>query len=65
MSPDRFVALLERAIQRYGSLTGWSKSHGLSVSYVSGVLSGRHPPGPKLAEALGYEQVVSYRKVRG
>lgn len=46
---------LDKAIAEHGSLRKFALAAKLSAPYVSDVVLGRRPIGPKLASFLGYE----------
>lgn len=57
-----------RAMFRYGddgkrpTAAGFAKKHGFSQSYVSDVLAGKRGIADKIANALGYERHVVFRR---
>lgn len=57
-----------RAMFRYGddgkrtTAISFAKEHGLSQSYVSDVLAGKRGFADKIANALGYERRVVFRR---
>lgn len=57
---DLIVLLREQARPNQGA---WAKAHGILPSTLSEALNGRHDPGKRLLDALGYERVVLYRKI--
>ena len=63
MTPD-FPALLEAAIAREG-VRGFARRADVSPGFVSRVRKGEQQPGPTILAALGWEKVVSYRRIRG
>lgn len=62
MSDPDFAALLAAAIEREG-LRGFARRAGVSAPFVSRVRDGQSAPGPKLLAALGWEKVVTYRRL--
>ena len=56
-------ALLRRECEEAGSQREWALAHGITMTDVSYVLTGRRPPGPTLLRALGLTRVINY--VRG
>lgn len=55
---------LQRAIDQEGTAAAWCKKHDIARGYVSDVLSERQEPTGKILAALGFERIVSYRKIR-
>lgn len=47
-----------------GSAKAWAIAQGVSPNYVSQVLKGRVPPGPKILEGLRLERIVTFVPVR-
>ena len=45
----------------YGGMTAFCAAHGLSTSYVHGVLHGPSKPGPRVLKALDIERVYVKR----
>lgn len=60
MTLEHFRRVLQEAIAAAGSQTAWSRRHGVSLSYINAVVTGRVEPGDKILSALGYRKVVSY-----
>lgn len=60
--PPTVVAELMEACVAEGSQKAWAKKHGLSPAYVNDVINGRREPANTIAEALGYECFVIYRR---
>lgn len=60
--PD-FPALLAAAIAREG-LRAFARRAGVTPPFVSRVRDGQCAPGPKILAALGWEKVVTYRRVK-
>lgn len=57
--------MLERAVEKAGSLRAWARNNSLSAAYVSDVILGNRKPGPSICLALGVEAVAgqtTYRK---
>ncbi len=63
MTDAQLKALLRAKVREYGSQLAFAEAVGLSAQYVSDVLKGRRPAGPKLLKALGYEWVREIRPV--
>lgn len=59
------VSALLAAVREAGSQSEWARTHGVSVQYVNDVLRGRRGPGDSILNALGFERVVSYRRMGG
>ena len=60
--------MVQREIHRAGSLRTYAKHLGISAAYLSNVMTGRRPPGPKILVPLGLEKIepryeLRYRKV--
>ncbi len=55
--------ILDRDVQRIGSVYAWAKSKGLARSYVREVLLGLKTPGPLILKALGLRAITHYRKM--
>jgi hypothetical protein len=45
-----------------GGQAAWGKKAGVSPAYISDVLNGRKPPGPKILAAVGYRAVTIYER---
>ena len=45
-----------------GGQAAWSKKAGVSPAYISEVLNGRKPLGPKILAAVGYRAVTTYER---
>lgn len=58
------IKLLKSECHKAGGQRAWSKANGVSVAYVSDVLSGKALAGAKILSALGVEKVVTH-KFRG
>lgn len=63
MTAHEIRKLLKIEIESAGSITVWSRRHGVSLPYASSVLAGRSDPGEKVLTALGYRKVVSYEPI--
>lgn len=63
LTEQELLDYLRTAIQQAGSQQAFARQHGISAQYISDVLRGRREIGAKIAQALGYERVVRYRKV--
>ena len=59
---EQIVEELRKAT-RESSQTAVAKEIGVSMAYISEVLKGRRPLGPKVLEYLGYRREVSIRKI--
>lgn len=62
LSEHEVIVRLRAAIQAAGSQKAFAQQHRISQQYISDVLAGRRKPGQKILDALGIEQVVSYRE---
>jgi len=60
MTTEQLIARLRRECELAGSQFNWASVHGISVAYLSDVLSGRREPGRKLLDAMAVDRVVSY-----
>lgn len=47
-----------------GSQQAWAHENGISPQFVCDVLQGRRAPTERLARALGYRRVVSFKRIR-
>ena len=65
MNLQEVIERLRRACRQAGGQNHWARRHGLSQAYVSDVLTGKKPPGPRLLAALGLRLVTTYRPVKG
>lgn len=64
MTRDDLVAMLSAmASEHPRGLTGIAEKYGLSVPYLSQVISRQNSIGPKILQVLGVEKVVVYRRV--
>ena len=61
-APD-FPALLAAAIEREG-LRAFARRAKVTPAFVCHVRDGHSAPGPKILAALGWEKVVSYRRIK-
>jgi hypothetical protein len=64
LSEYEVIVRLRAAIQAAGSQIAFAQQHHISQQYISDVLSNRRKPGQKILDALGVEQVVTYREKR-
>lgn len=64
MTEAQLIALLQKRVDRDG-LRASASDMGLSAPYLLDVIRGRREPGPKILAALGWEKVVTYRRLRG
>lgn len=46
-----------------GSQRAWAAKHDVSPQYISDVLNGRKPPGPKILKPLGYRAITVYERI--
>jgi hypothetical protein len=60
--PDPMTEL-RRATEHRGGIAALALKGGMSAPYVSNVLAGRQPFGPKLLAALGLRKVITYERV--
>lgn len=61
LSQAEFVKLMQK--MRAGkTLRIFAAELGVSFQFLGHVFQGKYIPGPTVAQALGYEQVVAYRK---
>lgn len=60
-----FLKLLEEQLPKAenGKRTAFAVRLGISPQFLSKVMAGRAYPGPKIAKALGFEQVIAFRRV--
>lgn len=64
ISAETFIlALRERLPETRGGRTIMAVELGISPQFLSKVLAGRAFPGPTIAKALGYEQVIAFREL--
>lgn len=56
--------LLRRRAKKLGTQHKLAYLLGVHPAYLSDVMNGRKEPGPSIYEPLGYERVVTYRRVR-
>lgn len=63
MNTEHAIEILRAAVDDAGSIAAWADQNGISRPYVSLVLRGRQEPGPKIAAALGLQQIreTTYR----
>lgn len=62
MNEQQVRERLAAAITEAGSAVAWSQAHSLHPSFVSDVSNGRRPPSKRILDALGLEEVVTYRE---
>lgn len=62
MNVADILTLLQLRCDEAGSLGAWARVNGIAPAYVTDVLRGNRPPGPKITDALGVERVVSYEE---
>lgn len=53
---------LATAIREAGGVNAFARSAGISPGYVSEVLNGKRPAGASIAEALGLQRLVAFRR---
>lgn len=63
MTEQRLLDILRKEAQATSGVKT-AKKYRISQSFLARVLAGEQPVGAKLAGAMGYERVVSYRPVR-
>jgi hypothetical protein len=59
MRTDRVLQLLRAACEKAGGQSAWGRAHGIKQQYVSAVLSGDRPPGPRILAALDLEATTT------
>ena len=68
MTEGEFINEFRRVFDWNGSermtAKAWAAEHGFSESYLSDVLRGKRGVSDRMAEALGYQRIVSFVKVR-
>jgi hypothetical protein len=57
---DFTQALRERLPKTHGGRTVFAAELGVSTQFLSRVLAGQAKPGPAIAKAMGYKQVVAF-----
>lgn len=57
LTKEDVIVLLRREIERMGSQRALARELDVSVQYISGILSGRNEPGPRVADRLGLREV--------
>lgn len=62
MNAVEFRKMLKEEVGKIGTQREAAKKWGFSAGYINDVIKGRNDPSDRLAEALGYRKVVSYRK---
>jgi lambda repressor-like predicted transcriptional regulator len=62
MKDADLILKLETEIRNSGSMRKWARENDFSPSYISDALNGRRPVAERLAAALGYEAVRTWRK---
>jgi hypothetical protein len=60
MNERKMLDRLRDECDRLGSQEKWARLNGLTPSYLSDVLNGRTPAGPKVLAGLGLRRVVGY-----
>lgn len=55
---------VKRECNKAGSMRQFAIMHGVNISWLSRFLAGKEGPGPTLLDAVGVEQVITYRKRR-
>lgn len=63
MNSEQLRNILSLACKKAGGQKAWAAANDLSQGYVCDVLLKRRGIGESIATALGYQQVVTYRKV--
>jgi hypothetical protein len=67
-APPKYLAesdlrdLLRKACESAGSQQEWAKANGFSAPFVSDVLHGRRAITDRIATALGYESVETFKR---
>lgn len=62
------LALIQRRIDKAGTLTALAAEWGTSVAYLSDIMRGRRDPGPKILQHFGLsarraKPVITYEKI--
>lgn len=57
------VSRLRQECRQCGSQKEFAKRHGYSLSYINDVLRNRRSVSENLAHVLGYQRIVSFRKI--
>jgi DNA-binding transcriptional regulator YdaS (Cro superfamily) len=63
MTETQARTLLRQKVKHMGSQAALARACGVSPMYLSDVLKGRRPVGPKLLKAIGYEVVREIRAI--
>lgn len=60
-----FQALFGQRFPKTMTAKAWAAEHGFSQGYISAVLNGKRGIADKLANALGYDRVVTFVPIKG
>lgn len=63
MNEKQIISILKKECEKLGSQKAWADANNLSRAYVCDILQERRGISEAIAKALGYEQIVIYRKV--
>jgi hypothetical protein len=64
MDEKKFIQYLQRQVNTYGSTAAFCKEKGIAETYLGKVLRQKQAIGPKILEAVGFEKVVTYRRIK-
>jgi hypothetical protein len=62
MTEKEFVTYLNTVVSKYPSVAAFCREKRLSQPYFGDILKSRKPVSQRVLDAVGYEQVVTYRK---
>jgi transcriptional regulator with XRE-family HTH domain len=60
MIPEQFIHYLEAKIKLAGGRAAFAKSHGISQSHLSNIMTGMREPSEQLLKSLDLERIVFY-----
>lgn len=61
---DELIDLIRVAVKSAGSQRALARQWEVAPAYITDLLHGLRDPGPKILDALGYERVVLYQRVK-
>ena len=65
MTKQEVLKILKIACNAKGSQRAWAKDNGFSDAYISDVLARKRELSDNVCRSLGFERIVSYRKLNG
>jgi hypothetical protein len=64
MKASEFADYLRKAVAKFPTQKDAAKEWDISPQYLNDLLAGKRGPGDELLKVLGFEKVMSYRRIR-